>query len=83
MFEVPFLYGKGWGSDADIYGQAVIVLSKASNDYLFGGINSVGQQVRLNTHVLTVIGVLDDWFLARKFYDRSYRQASPDQAFCA
>jgi putative ABC transport system permease protein len=80
MFEVPFLYGKGWGSDADRYGQAVIVLSKASNDYLFGGINSVGQQVRLNTHVLTVIGVLDDWFLARKFYDRSYRQASPDQA---
>jgi putative ABC transport system permease protein len=80
MFEVPFLYGKGWESDADRYGQAVIVLSKASNDYLFGGINSVGQQVRLNTHVLTVIGVLDDWFLARKFYDRSYRQASPDQA---
>jgi putative ABC transport system permease protein len=80
MFEVPFLYGKGWESDADQFGQAVIVLSKASNDYLFGGINSVGQQVRLNTHVLTVIGVLDDWFLARKFYDRSYRQARPDQA---
>jgi putative ABC transport system permease protein len=81
MFEVPFLYGKGWESDADIYGQAVIVLTKASNDYLFGGINSVGQQVRLNTQVLTVVGVLDDWFLARKFYDRSYRQAGPDEAF--
>lgn len=81
MFEVPFLYGKGWESDADDYGQAVIVLSKASNDYLFGGVNSVGEQVRLNTQVLTVIGVLDNWFLARKFYDRSYYQASPDQAF--
>ncbi|MEP1446314.1 MAG: ABC transporter permease [Paraglaciecola sp.] len=81
MFEVPFLYGKGWDSDADQFSQAVIVLSKKSNDYLFGGINSVGKQVRLNTHVLTVIGVLDDWFLARKFYDRSYYQAWPDQAF--
>jgi len=80
MFEVPFLYGKGWDSDADQLGQAVIVLTKDSNDYLFGGINSVGQQVRLNTQVLTVIGVLDDWFLARKFYDRSYSQARPDQA---
>ncbi|MGK0305200.1 MAG: putative ABC transport system permease protein [Gammaproteobacteria bacterium] len=81
MFEVPFMYGKGWDTDADQFGQAVIVLTKASNDYLFGGINSVGQQVRLNTEVLTVVGVLDEWFLARKFYDRSYFQASPDQAF--
>jgi putative ABC transport system permease protein len=81
MFEAPFLYGKGWTDNADQFGQAVIVLTKASNDYLFGGINSVGQQVRLNTHVLTVIGVLDNWFLATKFYDRSYRQANPDQAF--
>jgi putative ABC transport system permease protein len=81
MFEVPFMYGKGWDTDADQFGQAVIVLTKASNNYLFGGINSVGQQVRLNTEVLTVVGVLDEWFLARKFYDRSYFQASPDQAF--
>jgi putative ABC transport system permease protein len=81
MFDVPFLYGKGWESDADQFGQAVIVLSKVSNDYLFGGINSVGQQVRLNTQVLTVVGVLDEWFLARKFYDRSYAQARPDDAF--
>jgi putative ABC transport system permease protein len=81
MFEVPFLYGKGWETDADQFGQAVIVLSKASNDFLFGGINSVGQQVRLNTHVLTVVGVLNDWFLARKFYNRSYAQARPDEAF--
>ena len=79
MFEVPFLYGKAWDSDADQFAQAVIVLTKKSNDYLFGGTNSVGQQVRLNTQVLTVIGVLDDWFLARKFYDRSYYQAFPDQ----
>lgn len=80
MFEVPFLYGKGWDSDADQFGQAVIVLSKESNDYLFGGVNSVGRQVRINTQVLTVVGVLDNWFLARKFYDRSYSLARPDQA---
>ena len=80
MFDVPFLYGNGWDKAADQYGQSVIVLSKASNDYLFGGTNSVGQQIRLNTQVLTVVGVLDDWFLAQKFYDRSYSQARPDQA---
>jgi putative ABC transport system permease protein len=58
----------------------MIVLSRATNDYLFGGSDSVGKQIRLNTKVLTVVGVMDNWYLPRKFYDRSYARGRPDQA---
>jgi putative ABC transport system permease protein len=81
MFDAPFLYGRAWTTDADVYGHGVIVLTKETNEYLFAGANSVGKQVRLGTIDMTVIGVMDNWFLSRKFYDRSYRRANPDQAF--
>jgi len=81
MFEPPFLYGNGWDKKVEDSGEAVIVISKLMNDKLFGGENSVGKTVRINTHVLKVIGVLDTWNLTRKFYDRSYRSASPDNFF--
>jgi len=81
MFDTPFLYGQAWSKQEDKNGDAVIVLSKETNEYLFGGINSVGKQMRIDTRVLTVIGVMDNWYLTRKFYNRSYRQGNPDQAY--
>jgi len=81
MFEPPFLYGNGWDKTAEENGEAVIVISKLMNDKLFGGGNSVGKTVRINTHVLKVIGVLDTWHLTRKFYDRSYWSGYPDNFF--
>jgi putative ABC transport system permease protein len=50
MFEVPFLYGHGWSASADKPPQPVIVLSRAQNDKLFGGVNSVGRVLRWNDH---------------------------------
>lgn len=72
MFETPFLYGGGWSSEADEKGDAVIVISRAMNDRLFGGIDSVGQTIRVNTDTLTVVGVTKDWNITRRFYDRTY-----------
>jgi putative ABC transport system permease protein len=71
MFEAPFLYGSGWSAQADQNGLANIVLTKKTNNMLFGGENSVGKTVRIGTDELVVIGVLDDWFLSAKFYDGS------------
>jgi putative ABC transport system permease protein len=69
MFEVPFRYGGAWGATADSGPQPVIVLSRATNDKLFGGVNSVGRTLRWNDHEFRVVGVLDDWFPRPHFYD--------------
>jgi len=71
MFDVPFLHGGPW-SEADEAGRArVVVLSKATNDRLFGGENSVGRRVRLSDQYYTVAGVIDEWAPRPKYYDLS------------
>jgi putative ABC transport system permease protein len=45
------------------------VLSKATNEKLFGGQSSVGKTVRMNDVDYTVVGVLDEWKPRTKFYD--------------
>lgn len=69
MFDVPFQYGGGWRTEADKGPEPVIVLSKAMNDKLFGGSDSVGKTVVWSGHRFRVTGVLDDWQPLPKFYD--------------
>jgi putative ABC transport system permease protein len=68
-FDVPFLYGSGWGAQADTGAEHVIVLSHDLNGTLFGGVNSVGRTIRWNDHEFRVIGVLAQWQPQPKFYD--------------
>lgn len=69
MFDMPFQYGSGWDAkDDQAYGR-VVVISKALNRKLFDGANSVGKTVRMNAAEFRIIGVLDDWRPAPKFYD--------------
>ncbi len=72
MFETPFIYGSGWDAQADRSGEPAVVISRAMNDRLFGGENSVGQTVRINTTLVKVVGVMADWTITRRFYDRSF-----------
>ena len=69
MFEPPFLYGSGWDRSADDNVERVVVLSRAINEQVFGGENSVGRSVRLNGMDYRVVGVLDEWLPVPKFYD--------------
>ena len=69
MFEPPFLYGGGWDQGADNAAEQVIVLSRAINERLFGGEDSVGERVLANDRYFTVVGVLDDWEPMPRFYD--------------
>ena len=69
MFLVPFQYGSGWDAKADAGSEPVVVLSKAMNEKLFGGGNSVGKNVRLEDREFRVVGVLQDWTPSVKFYD--------------
>ena len=81
MFDVPFLYGSGWTQQDDENGSPVIVLSYEMNQHFFGGENSVGKTIRINSTDLTVIGVLAHWKLVARFYDRSFSGSRFDDAF--
>ena len=69
MFDVPFLFGGPWDDSADQSPAQVVVLSRSTNDQVFGGENSVGREVRLGDRDFRVVGVIDDWAPSPKFYD--------------
>jgi len=69
MFDVPFLYGAGWSKEDDKNESFVAVLSKETNEKLFGGENSVGKTFLFGSKVMQVVGVLDTWQPLPKFYD--------------
>jgi putative ABC transport system permease protein len=69
MFDTPFLYGSGWDKAADDIQSYVVVLSRETNQTLFGGEDSVGRNVVMNGDTYRVTGVLDDWQPTPKFYD--------------
>ena len=69
MFETPFLHGNAWSAGEDRRHDRVVVLAKSLNEKIFGGANSVGRTIRLDGADFRVIGVLDDWRPAPKFYD--------------
>jgi putative ABC transport system permease protein len=72
MFKVPFLYGQGWQNYPVNQVEYVTVLSKSTNQRIFGGINSVGQTLPMLGQLFTVVGVLDEWHPSPKFFDMSF-----------
>jgi len=69
MFEVPFLYGAPWSAADDTAHAQVVVITRALNDKLFAGANSVGKTLNLEGHEYRIAGVLDTWAPIPKFYD--------------
>jgi putative ABC transport system permease protein len=69
MFDIPFLYGHGWGASEDQARAAVTVISKSLNDKLFGGVNSVGRTINLDGHNYRITGVMDAWDPQPLFFD--------------
>jgi putative ABC transport system permease protein len=69
MFNVPFLYGSGWDNSADAAGEPVVVLTRALNERLFGGENSVGKAFMMNGTRFQISGIIDTWEPTPRFYD--------------
>lgn len=69
MFDVPFLYGRGWDKTADDNREHVVVLTRKINERVFGGENSVGRTIVMNGDTWRVTGVIEDWSPVPKFYD--------------
>ncbi|MES2128824.1 MAG: ABC transporter permease [Pseudomonadota bacterium] len=68
MFEVPFLYGQGWGELEDKAAADVVVLSREMSAKLFGDVNPVGRTLRMMGETFTVVGVLDNWSPLPRYY---------------
>lgn len=69
MFDVPFAYGGPWSADVDERVQRVVVLSRETNEKVFGGRDSVGERLRLGEESFEVVGVLDNWHPTPNFFD--------------
>ncbi|HEY4212478.1 MAG TPA: ABC transporter permease [Steroidobacteraceae bacterium] len=69
MFDVPFKFGGPWTRTEDDGHASVVVLTRKLNNLLFGGSNSVGQQLTVGGKPYRIIGVLDEWHPAPRFYD--------------
>lgn len=69
MFDMPFIQGQPWTRDDDEKHASVAVITKALNDKLFNGGQSVGKQVNLDGRLFRVVGVMDDWSPQPLFFD--------------
>ncbi|WP_243050639.1 ABC transporter permease [Dyella sp. RRB7] len=69
MFQVPFLYGRGWSASDDEGKARVVVITRTLNDKLFAGKDSTGQTLRLSDTAFRIVGVLDSWRPNPHFYD--------------
>jgi putative ABC transport system permease protein len=69
MFNVPFIYGDGWDKSADAAAEPMVVLTRQLNERLFGGEDSVGEWVTMNSARFQVAGVIDTWEPTPRFYD--------------
>jgi putative ABC transport system permease protein len=81
MFDVPFLYGRGWTQAEDQGPAQVVVISSYLNDRLFGGGNNVGRSLTLSGQHFTVIGILAKWLPLPRFYDEAKDFGPPDDLF--
>jgi putative ABC transport system permease protein len=81
MFDAPFKYGQAWGKGEDDAHARVVVLSKDTNEKLFGGQDSTGKTVRMDGNDYRVVGVLDNWPLRVKFYDLTDSAFSSTEEF--
>jgi putative ABC transport system permease protein len=69
MLDVPFRFGGGWTADDDAQRATVAVISQHLNETMFGGQNSVGQELRLDGQLFRVGGVLENWNPRPRFFD--------------
>jgi putative ABC transport system permease protein len=61
IFNLKFRYGGPWSKAADAKPEQVVVIDHATNQKLFGGENSVGRTLRLESRNYKVVGVLEPY----------------------
>jgi len=69
LFEVPFLYGGAWSQEQEDNQAMVIVLTRKVNNQLFGGENSVGEEIEVGGAFYEIVGVMDSFKPLPKYFE--------------
>ncbi len=69
MFRVPFIAGGAWSALDDTRSSRVVVISRALAQKIFGQTDVVGRSLRMEGTDMRVVGVIDDWRPAPRFFD--------------
>lgn len=69
LFDLSFTFGSAWTQEQADAASPVVVISQELNDKLFGGRNSVGEQLFLDDTAFRVVGVVAPFATHMKFYD--------------
>ena len=69
LFEVPFLYGAAWSQEQEDRKARVIVLTRETNNTLFGGENSVGERIEVGDDFYEIVGVMDSFEPLPKYFE--------------
>lgn len=67
MFKAPLQYGRFWTRDEDRQSAHVVVISKDANEQLYGGEDSVGRLLEIESRLFEIVGVLDEWHVRRPY----------------
>jgi putative ABC transport system permease protein len=79
MFDVPLHSGNAWNAADDEARAQVAVIDRKLAATLFGDDAAVGREMRLPQGVFRVVGVMDDWRPAPRFYDLSSQRYGGDE----
>ena len=79
MFDVPMRAGRAWTAEEDRARARVVVISSGLADRLFERGDAVGRSLRIEQNDMRVIGVVDTWRLAPRFYDLSGESYGGDE----
>lgn len=69
LFDVPFLYGEAWSQEQEDSKAMVIVLTRGTNNILFGGENSVGEKIEVGDYFYEIVGVMDSFQPLPKYFE--------------
>ncbi len=69
LFDVPFLYGEAWSQEQEDSKAMVIVLTRGTNNILFGGENSVGEKIEVGDYFYEIVGVMDSFEPLPKYFE--------------
>ncbi|MFC6634755.1 ABC transporter permease [Microbulbifer taiwanensis] len=81
LFDVDFLHGGTWEKNADSNPAQQVVITRKTNEKLFGGENSVGETINMDGHPFTVIGVIENWNPVPKVHDLNNGAFDDSEAF--
>ncbi|MFT7130953.1 MAG: putative ABC transport system permease protein [Gammaproteobacteria bacterium] len=69
VHQIPFQHGSAWTGKDEVSSPFQTVLTKALNEQLFNGANSVGKSLTIGANTYTVVGVMDEFKPIPRYFE--------------